>query len=823
MPNLKRYQEDAVSNAIEIFGYAKHQLDRMDKQDRQSWLNAVAHNGCVLIQAPTGAGKTLIAGRIAEEMVKQHEERVVWLWFTPFVGLVEQARRTIRAQFPSLRLRDIKEDRRSVGTRSGDVYVTTWSNVAVANKESRAIRKDGEASVSLDRLIRDLREDGYRIGTIVDEAHHSFRASNEAVSFYTSILSPEYTVLVTATPDDRDIESFKEATYIKEVHRISISRMDAVDAGLIKKGIKSIAYLAPDSQSKNLLDFELAALSDGVRTHRRIQSTLREAGVPLSPLMLVQVDSSENSIKQAREKLITLGVEKDAIAQYTADEPNDDLIAVANDPTKEVLIFKMAVALGFDAPRAFILVSMRGSRKTDFGIQVVGRILRVHSLLQARTAPGLLSYGYVFLADAENQAGLTSAAERINAITTGMSEICPYTMVVSIAGVPEVQVIENGQSHFNTRVEPSRSFADDQQPPQQDGVGSVGPAGTTTQGSFFLEMLDATSGGVTSGRNQSTENHGVRSNSNSDEHEYPLKLIDDPVRFVSERLPIQSSQMIDAIAAKITFDDTVLNASLRRVVSVIREEREIFSKEIDSTTVSTPLSQKQVAIKAQRLLFEFDYIDPRELRNALVRRLKKETTARGWSDVAESADKLDDALDIILVTFPSILREAQKRAAADYTEIFEAEPIPRVYTSFVRCDPSRMNVYGVVPSDLNRWERAFASALDTEFVGAIDWWHRNPSRKPHSLALVLPNGQQFFPDFIIKVKNRKNEYLLVETKEAINREDSILKAISEHKRYGKVMMLNWENEDRWMTVRYNANKDKNELDSVLRDDLLAFF
>jgi type III restriction enzyme len=90
------------------------------------------------------------------------------------------------------------------------------------------------------------------------------------------------------------------------------------------------------------------------------------------------------------------------------------------DEQKEVLIFKVAVALGFDAPRAFTLVSMRGAKDTDFGIQVVGRILRVHSKLQGPTLesklPELLRNGYVFLADAANQSGLVQAGDKINAI-----------------------------------------------------------------------------------------------------------------------------------------------------------------------------------------------------------------------------------------------------------------------------------------------------------------------------------------------------------------------------------------------------------------------
>lgn len=50
---------------------------------------------------------------------------------------------------------------------------------------------------------------------------------------------------------------------------------------------------------------------------------------------------------------MSLGFSEESIAVYTAKEPNDDLMAVARDEAKEVLIFKMAVALGFDASRSF--------------------------------------------------------------------------------------------------------------------------------------------------------------------------------------------------------------------------------------------------------------------------------------------------------------------------------------------------------------------------------------------------------------------------------------------------------------------------------------
>ncbi|AUB80775.1 hypothetical protein [Candidatus Thiodictyon syntrophicum] len=139
-----------------------------------------------------------------------------------------------------------------------------------------------------------------------------------------------------------------------------------------------------------------------------------------------------------------------------------------------MLIFKVAVALGFDAPRAFVLASLRGARDTDFGIQVVGRILRVHRLLQPgtpdRTLPPGLRYGYVFLADADNQGGLVGAGERINAIRDELSKICRATVVYRVGDDMQVQVAVNGQGSL------FRS------PDATDGARAPGSPGTNAAG-----------------------------------------------------------------------------------------------------------------------------------------------------------------------------------------------------------------------------------------------------------------------------------------------------------------------------------------------------
>ena len=205
----KGYQTAAKENVLDIFRYACAQLDAAP--DPASRLAASAHNGCVLIQAPTGAGKTLIAGLVVEEFSK--ETKIVWLWFTPFAGLVEQARIALKTKFQGLRVRDIRCDRIAHSSRTGDVFVTTWAAVA-GKKDAKRIRKDGDESVSLDHLLGELRRHGFKIGVIVDEAHHTFSTGTEAVRYYREVVQPDFTLMITATPDDQDAEAFRRASGI---------------------------------------------------------------------------------------------------------------------------------------------------------------------------------------------------------------------------------------------------------------------------------------------------------------------------------------------------------------------------------------------------------------------------------------------------------------------------------------------------------------------------------------------------------------------------------------------------------------------------------
>ena len=823
-PTPKRYQSEAVNNVLDIFRHAENQMQAAADEDSRR--AASAFNGCVLLEAPTGAGKTLMAGLIAEAFARpdhRHNARIIWFWFTPFANLVEQTKGALKRDFAGLRVRDLASERVAWSAQSGDVFVTTWASVAARNADTRKLRTSGDLSLALDDFIPGLRQADFRIGVVVDEAHHGFTSATEAVRFYRDVMRPDFTLLITATPDDADVEKFRKAAGIGELHRHRVSRKDAVDAGLIKEGVQCIAYLAPNDQS-TWSDIPATALAEGWRAHNAIKKQLAEIGINLTPLMLVQVGNKGNAgtsaIQEAKTRLLELGVPEDVIAWYTADEPNDDLLAVALDESKEVLLFKMAVALGFDAPRAFTVVSMRGAKDTDFGVQVVGRILRVHRRLQSRvldqSLPESLRCGYVFLAEAESQGGLIGAGEKINAIQTELSGISPYTLLVRVAGENQVQVIRNGQPTLLPQ-----PYTPPPWKPVEGGeaestaalVRDPSALGVTQTFPNFIPPLPSAPLGQS--RSQSRQ-PATPSPGNV---LYPLR-VGAPTRFQTERLPLSTDELVQGIGAHLKLNAEVLNAGLRKSVKITRKTiTDIFGDHEERVdTVQAKLSHVKLAVRAQGVLYDAQYYNPRDLEETLLSRLRLEYNDH--QGIGLSDEELRRALNLILAIYPRLLRDAARICAARSKEIMEAAPLPEHVEMAPGAQRSRLNVYGVMPPDLNEHERQFAEWLDADPLGTVLWWHRNEPRKPWSIGIVLPDGDRYFPDFAVGVHGRARGagVLLVETKggHILNSDETLEKVIAAHKTYGSPVMLKRRDDGSFWIVRYIESRNRVEEDQAFR-------
>ena len=205
-------------------------------------------------------------------------------------------------------------------------------------------------------------------------------------------------------------------------------------AGLNKRGLMLgiLRFLEEDAA---IIDLEQATLTGAWLQHQAVKERLAERQLAVTPLMLVQVEDQikggDDPVARVREKLEQAGVPADKIKSHTSGEPDPEFHTLAYDPLVEVLIFKVAVATGFDAPRAWTLVSVRPNRGKEFGLQIVGRIMRVHPLVRPfHGQDPLLDRGYVFLTDADLQAGLNAAVEEIKAVRHGMELITDQLDIV---------------------------------------------------------------------------------------------------------------------------------------------------------------------------------------------------------------------------------------------------------------------------------------------------------------------------------------------------------------------------------------------------------
>ncbi|MFT3990293.1 MAG: DEAD/DEAH box helicase family protein [Luteolibacter sp.] len=806
---LRSYQERAVESGLAVFSQNRSLLDAAG-EDASGRATAITHNGYLLIEAPTGAGKTLMAGTLVERFSR--EDAVVWFWFAPFKGVTGQTADSLRGQFKGLRLRELADDRSAEGSKGGDVFVTTWQSVATRVKDSRSVRKEGDTNPSIDTLVDSLRSQGLRVGVVVDEAHHGFGQGTQAAKFFHEVLMPEYTILITATPDDKEIKAFEKTLGIAELHRIRVSRRDCVDEGLIKQGVKCAAYFV-DPAKRALVDLEGTALRDGVAAHRKLKQLLSEGPKPLVPLMLVQAgDGKKDDPKVLKERLLSLGFTEDQIAIHTAAEPDPDLLALANDEKREVLIFKMAVALGFDAPRAFTLVSMRASRDADFGVQLVGRILRVHAHLQtrarAKALPEVLNHGYVFLADAESQIGLDLAGQKINQIQTEYAKVSHATVALRFGeGVSRVaRVAPSGQVEFGLEIETTGG-----------GVGGTGEEisgmGMDGGGSVPVDFDFASFFGgngededrksdVGSGKSRPASVAGAVKT-----YRYPLRA-DVPRRFKTQTAGSNNEVTEEDCARRFIVSTRELFEVMKNRVPVERRTLDVFTREVQQEfNYAADLSPDQAARQAQRILLENKVLDPRELRRALLRKMELVMRDEAMSEV-DDPDKVAHFLNVILATRPELLRKAQKEAIARHAEIIETEELLPEITSDTPLAQSPRNIYQVRPGDLNGWESDFADLLDRDSGGHVLWWHRNEPRKPSSVNVLMPDGRGFYPDFIIGIDGRKTEehVLLADPKLNFAREDEAPKVLAEHGTYGRVLILAKDGAARWMTVEYDGKR-----------------
>lgn len=332
----------------------------------------------IVMQSPTGSGKTIILVAYIEKYLDYHEDDII-CWFCPGKGeLEEQSKEKMNRFAPSLNTGSLF-DILSSGFVPGTTYFINWETIT--KKDNTAIRESERKN--LFERISEAHRKGRKFIVIIDEEHQNNTSKADDII---SSINAKYEIRVSATPNKRVVGEFHE-----------ISEVDVINEGLItrfmyiNKGLESVSVINPKNEAEILLE-----KADEVR--KEITQAYMSEKEDIRPLVLVQFPNlNDELIEFVENKLNSMGYsyENELLASwFSADNKEDkdkkskklvkrnigttdeDSITKSN-ATPVFLLFKQALATGWDCPRAKVLVKLRENMSDTFEIQTLGRLRRM--------------------------------------------------------------------------------------------------------------------------------------------------------------------------------------------------------------------------------------------------------------------------------------------------------------------------------------------------------------------------------------------------------------------------------------------------------------
>lgn len=379
MIELKTYQSEAVDGLL---------------KDTYKLLKMPGARQKMVFKAPTGAGKTITMAAYLNKLCEELPDKldiakreVAFIWIAPN-QLHLQSYNSLKNYFAELRsihpiqMEDITDGR----IKPNEVLFLNWQSV---NKEGNLYIKENESDKTLVSYINQSRLNDTEIIVILDEAH-LFASKGRAAQDLLQKIYAKIEIDVSATP------------LFQSDYGYTIKRPDVIAAEMIKRGVILNPKLDAHQQQGRSLEEVLLDLA--LKKKEELSAAYKKLGIPINPLLLIQLpnDSQKESVRDIEVKEVVktflevkgITTNNHRLAVWLSNEKtNLDDIEKA-DSMVDVLLFKQAISLGWDCPRAAVLLIFREIQQETFTIQTVGRILRMPE--QKHYTDSLLNYGNVY-------------------------------------------------------------------------------------------------------------------------------------------------------------------------------------------------------------------------------------------------------------------------------------------------------------------------------------------------------------------------------------------------------------------------------------------
>lgn len=378
---LKDYQNTAIKKLL----------------SRSKELLAQSGEKKIIFKAPTGSGKTIMTAEFLKQLIDDKEIKtpLSFIWTAPR-KLHTQSKEKLEKYYEDTRAIECSdfEDLTDKQIAENEILFLNWESIN--KKDKNTIVKENEKEFYLSKIIENTKDEGREIVLIIDESHH--HATSDISQDLIADIAPRLTIEVSATPIIQDPDEI-----------VAVPLEDVKIEGMIKKSV----LLNPNF--KNILsgDSLKTALSDGtdamvlevaLKKRAEIAKAYQEAGININPLLLIQLPDrktqQEDLIKDEVVRILKdkykMTTENGKLAIYLSEEKENLENIAKNDQETEVLIFKQAIALGWDCPRAQILVLFRDWKSLTFSVQTVGRIMRMPEPDTGHYKQEILNHGFVY-------------------------------------------------------------------------------------------------------------------------------------------------------------------------------------------------------------------------------------------------------------------------------------------------------------------------------------------------------------------------------------------------------------------------------------------
>ena len=219
-------------------------------------------------------------------------------------------------------------------------------------------------------------------------------------------INPKIEIRISATP---------KTTNPRE--KVAVYRSEVIEAEMIKKEVVLNPEIELNFSDELRLNESLIKAAFAKRN--QLAEAYKALGVNINPLLLIQLpnDTGESmttedeavaeQVKTYLKMMCDITEENGRLAVWLAGEKSNLANLEKPDNMAQVLLFKEAIALGWDCPRAAVLLIFRKLQSATFTIQTVGRILRMPE--QKHYSNDILNYGYVYTDIAKDKIQIVTA------------------------------------------------------------------------------------------------------------------------------------------------------------------------------------------------------------------------------------------------------------------------------------------------------------------------------------------------------------------------------------------------------------------------------